>query len=137
LKNPQEQAACLRKMMDEEVEIGNDYGFWDHEGCAKDALNVVSICSSWTDYNTKFAKVLWHLCGKEDWTKKRVVRALEIAYEDDGHDCNTNEYPDNKLLTVVLGLTGIILTFLCLTIGKPLDRSFYPTDADAGPRFAY
>ena len=65
------------------------------------------------------------------------VRALEIAYEDDGHDCNTNEYPDNKLLTVVLGLTGIILTFLCLTIGKPLDRSFYPTDADAAPRFAY
>lgn len=30
-------------MMDEEVEIGNDYGFWDHEGCAKDALNVVYL----------------------------------------------------------------------------------------------
>ena len=59
------------------------------------------------------------------------VRALEIAYEEDGIGCNTNEYPDNKGLSVALGLTGIVLTFLCLTVGKPLDRSFYGKHAAA------
>ncbi|CAD7967328.1 unnamed protein product [Amoebophrya sp. A25] len=48
-----------------------------------------------------------------------------LAYEDDGKDCNTNEYPDNELLTIALGVTGLILTVLCLTVGKPVDRKIH------------
>ncbi|CAD7967665.1 unnamed protein product [Amoebophrya sp. A120] len=136
LKTYPEQYNCLRSMLEaESIEIANDYegNHWDYEACATAAINVVSICGTWTAYNAQFAKVLWSLCAKEDWNHRRVVRALEIAYEDAGTKCNTNEYPDNELLTVVLGITGLALTFLCLTIGKPMDRALYPLKGGASP----
>jgi len=124
IEDPAEQIACLRTMVEHEgaIEIENDSSPSDVEECAARALNVVAICATWNHYNTNMAKVIWSLCGKDSWNKRRVVKALEVGYEDNNITCNTDSYPDNELLTVALGVTGLVLMVLCLGAGKPVDR---------------